>query len=114
MRNGHARAAKIAECAQSLHCITDGFDLPGQIDKVETEFLKSRVVDGGREGMLDRISNHPAKLRRGIDLHRVHPLDTVIPPSIVNVPPVTQPASSDARYSTMFATSSGVPGRRRA
>src|SRR5262245_5836152 len=41
-----------------------------------------------------------------------HPLAIVIPPSIVNVPPVTQAASSDAKYNTIFATSSGVPGRR--
>ena len=43
----------------------------------------------------------------------VHPpLLIVIPPSIMNVPPVTQAASSDARYSTILATSSGFPVRR--
>src|SRR6185437_848436 len=77
--------------------------------------------------MTDWIAHHPAKPCPCINIHSSlhlerklfllvsgdhYPLQTVMPPSIGKVAPVTQAASSEARYRTIFATSSGDPGRR--
>src|SRR4029079_16932981 len=68
MRNGHAGATEIAQSAKPLDRIADGLYLPGQIDEVQTQLLKGGIVNGGREGMFDRVSNHPAKLCRSINV----------------------------------------------
>jgi len=86
--------------------------------------------------MLNWIANEAAELSTYIDFHILRnrnfdfvfvlfmtnapttipdgtfPHEMVIPPSIGNVPPVTQSASSEAKYRTMLATSSGFPALR--
>src|SRR5512134_610256 len=70
VRNGHARAAKITKSAKALDGVTNGLNLPGQIDEVEPQFLERCVMDGRREGMLDWVSDDPAELCRRVDVHR--------------------------------------------
>ena len=53
------------------------------------------------------MTNAPATIHNG-----TFPHEMVIPPSIGNVPPVTQSASSEAKYRTILATSSGFPALR--
>ena len=69
MRNSDARAPKIAKRPQALDGITDGLNLPRQIHKIESQFLKGRIVDGRRERVFDRVSDYPAKLCCNINLH---------------------------------------------
>src|SRR5678815_236802 len=69
VRNGDAGAPKVSQGAEPFDRIADRFNLPSQIDKVQSEFLKCRVVNSRRERMLDRIADYAAKLRMSIDIH---------------------------------------------
>jgi hypothetical protein len=81
MRDRHAGAAKVPECAKPPDRIADRFDPPREVHTVEAEFSKRGIVDRRRQGMFDRIADNAAKLSLDVDFHHDDNLIMAIPHS---------------------------------
>ncbi len=76
----------------------------------DLDAVAGRVFEG-RDGLVQRIVHRAAHQRRPDYAHRIACAYPFHPPSIMNADPVTNAASSLARYNTAAAISSGRPIR---
>ena len=69
VRDRHAEPAHIAEGPNAADRPGDILDPKGQVDEIQPQFLKRRIVDCGREGMLHRVAEQSAELGFCVNFH---------------------------------------------